>query len=388
LGVHRERAFATPYEEDLMRITKIETIPVRVGVDRRVETTDTKGFRFQSKILLVLVHTDEGLVGLGEANGSPDWSGETCLGTKDVIDHHFAPALSGEDPRRISHCMRKLVKTHGHPFGKAALEMALFDLLGKALGVPLSTLLGGAVRDAKIPLRFPLFPVDPSSAGELARKVVQEGVATVKAKVGRDPMEVDLERVAAVRDAVGPKVRVTVDANGGWSVADTLRIAPHLASLGVAFIEQPVDRYDLDALAYVRARAPLPIMADESVFSLKDALTCLQKDAADIIAIYPGKNGGIAQSVAIAAAAEARGVHCAIGSNLEWDIASAVMGHVAIAIENVQVERYGADIIGTNFHVERAVTTTIASTLGSFTVPAGPGIGVDLDFDAIESLRL
>lgn len=371
-----------------MKITRIETIPTRVDVDRRVETSDTKGFRFESKILLVLVHTDEGLLGLGEANGSADWSGETCQGTKDVIDHHFVPLLLGEDPRRVSHCMRKLAKTHGHPFGKAALEMAFYDLLGKSLGVSLTTLLGGAVRESTIPLRFPLFPVDPSAAGELARTVVAQGVKTVKAKVGRDPMEVDLERVAAVRDAVGPDVRVTVDANGGWTVSDTLRIAPHLADLDVAFIEQPVDRYDLDALAYVRSRSPLPIMADESVFTLGDALSCLHKEAADIIAVYPGKNAGIAHVVAIAAAAEARGVHCAIGSNLEWDVASAVMGHVAVAVSNVRVERYGADIIGTNFHVRRAVTKPIASTLGEYTVPEGPGIGVELDFDAIESLRM
>ena len=371
-----------------MKITRIETIPVRVDVDRRVDVSDAKGFRFSSQILIVLVHTDAGWTGIGEANGSADWSGETCRGSQDLIDHHFAPLLIGEDPRRIHRCMAKLAKTHGNPFAKAAVEMALYDILGHALGTPLSGLLGGEVRSTTIPLRFPLFPVDAAEAGALARRVVAEGCRTVKAKVGRDPMDVDLERVAAVRAAVGPDVRVTVDANGGWTVAEAIRIAPKLADLGVDFIEQPVDRYDLDALAYVRARSPLPIMADESVFTFQDALACVQKGAADIISLYPGKNGGIGQVVAIAAMAEAAGVHCAIGSNLEWDVASAAMGHVCAAVANIQVERYGADIIGTNFHVQRAVRTPIASDLGSFTVPTGPGLGVELDLDALESLRI
>jgi L-Ala-D/L-Glu epimerase len=371
-----------------MKIVRIETIPVRVDVDRRVDVSDSKGFRFTSQILLVVVHTDVGLTGIGEANGSADWSGETCRGSQDLIDHHFAPLLVGEDPRHINHCMGKLAKTHGNPFAKAALEMALFDLLGHALNTPLSGLLGGVVRSTVIPLRFPLFPVDALEAGALARRVVAEGCRTVKAKVGRDPMAVDLERVAAVRAAVGPDVRVTVDANGGWSVAEAIRMAPALADLGVAFIEQPVSRYDLDALAYVRSHSPLPIMADESVFTFQDALACVRKGAADIISLYPGKNGGIRQVVAIAAMAEAAGVHCAIGSNLEWDVASAAMGHLSAAVANIQVERYGADIIGTNFHVQRAVRTPITSDLGNFTLPEGPGLGIELDFDALESLRI
>lgn len=371
-----------------MRITRIETIPVRVDVDRLVETSDPKGFRFVSELVVVRVHTDEDIVGLGEANGSADWSGETCVGTKALIDHHLAPQLVGEDPRDVNHCLAKLSKTHGNPFAKAAIEMALLDLLGRSLGASLTRLLGGAVRPPNIPLRFPLFPVAAPQAADLARKVVAAGCTTVKVKVGRDRMEVDLERVAAVREAIGPAVRLTVDANGGWSVAEAISIAPHLANLGVDLIEQPVTRHDLDALAYVRSRSPLPIMADEAVFSPQEALACIRKRAADIISVYPGKNGGIGRTIAIAAMAEAAGVHCAIGSNLEWDIASTAMGHICAAVQNIQVERYGADIIGTNFHVQRAVRTPPVSNLHEFTVPEGPGLGIELDMDAIESLRI
>lgn len=371
-----------------MKITAIETIPVRVDVDRRVDVADAKGFRFTSTVVVVIVQTDEGLEGLGEANGSADWSGETYAGSQHLIDERIAPELLGEDPRDITRCMAKLTKIHGNPFAKAAIEMALYDLLGKALGVPVYRLLGGAVRPTSLPLRFPLFPVDPEQAGRVARSVVAEGCRTVKVKVGRDTAATDLERVAAVRDAVGPDVRVTVDANGGWTTNEAIRIAPELDRLGVAFIEQPVRRDDLDALAYVRSRSPLPIMADEAIFTMQDALACLRREAADIISVYPGKNGGIGPVMAIAAAADALGVHCAIGSNLEWDIATAAMAHVAVAVPNIRVERYASDVMGPNFHVDHALVEPLDCDVGQITVPSGPGLGIELDMDALEGLRV
>jgi L-Ala-D/L-Glu epimerase len=371
-----------------MKISEIETILARVDVDRRVDVADAKGFRFVSTIVLVRIHTDDGLVGVGEANGSADWSGETGAGAKALIDEQFAPKLLGKDPLRVNACMGALSSTVGNSFARAAIEMALLDLVGLATGASLTQLLGGAVRSTTLPLRFPLFPADAAQAAALATRVVAEGCRTVKAKVGRDPLEVDLERVAAVRDAVGPDVRVTVDANGGWSVAEAIRIAPRLADLGVDFIEQPVSRHDLDGLAYVRARSPLPIMADEAVFTMYDALACIRKSAADVISVYPGKQGGILSVVAMAAMAEAAGVHCAIGSNLEWDVASAAMAHLGAAVANIRCERYAADIVGTNFHVQRAVTPHPRSDVGSYEVPNGPGLGVELDLDAIEGLRV
>jgi L-Ala-D/L-Glu epimerase len=371
-----------------VKITAIDTIPIRVGVDRRVEVTDAKGFRFSSNLLVVIVRTDEGLDGIGEANGSSDWSGETHVASKHLIDHHMAPQLVGEDPRNVTHCISKIARIHANPFAKAAIEMALYDVLGKSLGVPLYRLLGGAVRSTTIPLRFPLMPVEPAQAARVARSVVAEGCRTVKVKVGRDSLAADLELVGVVRDAVGPEVRVTVDANGGWTANEAVRMAPQLADLGVAFIEQPVARFDLDALAWVRARSPLPIMADESVFTLYDALTCLRKGAADVISVYPGKNGGIATVVAIASAAQALGVHCAIGSNLEWDIASAAMIHLAVALPNIQVERYAADIIGQNFHTQHALQRPLEGNVGQVSLPAGPGLGIELDMDALEPLRI
>lgn len=372
-----------------MKITEIETVPVRLPIDRRVgSVTDTKGFRFTSQIVLVLVHTDEGLVGLGEVNGSPDWSGETYLGAKALIDLHLAPRLIGEDPRRIRHCLAQLERTFANPFAKAGLEMALFDILGKALDTPLYQLLGGAVRDFALPLRFPVMPVGPQESAAAAQRIVAEGCRTIKLKVGHDPLDFDLERIRQVRAAIGPAVRLTVDANGGWSVNDAIRAAPLLEEYGVAFVEQPVHRLDLDGLARVRSQIRLPVMADEAIFTVQDALACIRKGAADIISVYPGKHGGILNTIAIVSLAEAAGVHCAIGSNLEWDIASAAMAHVTVALANIAVERYAADIIGPIFHTEHALVTPLNTAGWCITVPQGPGLGVKLDLERLAALRI
>ena len=367
-----------------MKIVNIETRPVRINVDRRVgQVQNAKGFRFTSYILMVFVETDTDLQGIGEVTGSPDWSGETCLGAKALVDQHLTPKLIGEDPRRIRYCMDRLSKTFANPFAKAGIEMALFDLLGKSLNTPVYQLLGGAVRNADLPLRFPIMPVGPEESADVGKRMVAEGFRTLKLKVGHDPLEYDLERVRQVREAVGPQIRLTVDANGGWTVNEAIRAAPPLEEYGVVFIEQPVHRLDLDGLARVRQHVRLPIMADESVFTVQDALTCIHKGAADIISVYPGKNGGLLNTLTIASLAEAAGVHCAIGSNLEWDVGSAAMMHACRAIPNICVERYAADIIGPVFHIEHACETSLLGDPGFARVPDAPGLGVSLNLDRL-----
>lgn len=368
----------------MMKIIAIDTAPVSVPIERHIgRIEEQKGFNLASELVLVRVRTDQGLEGIGEATGSPDWNGETQGGAKAIIDDHFAPRLIGEDPRRIRHALARLDSIRGNPFAKAAIEMALFDILGKALGAPVYQLLGGAVRPLELPLRFPLMPQSVQNSAEAARRMAGEGFGTIKLKVGRDPLATDLERVRVVRDAVGPEVRLSVDANGHWSVHEAIRAARPLEQFDVSFIEQPVDRRDLAGLAEVRRRSRLPIMADEAVFTPHDALECLRLGAADIISVYPGKNGGILNTLAIVSMAEAAGVECAIGSNLESDIASAAMAHLAVALPNVGVESYATDIIGPFMHRRRVVRSPLAFHAGRVTAPSGPGLGVEVDWSEL-----
>jgi len=279
--------------------------------------------------------------------------------------------------------MDRLSKTFANPFAKAGLEMALFDILGKSLNTPVYQLLGGAVREGQLPLRFPVMPVGPAESADAARRMVHEGFQTIKLKVGHDPLPYDIERLRLVREAVGSEVRITVDANGGWSVNEAIRAAPYLEEYGVLFVEQPVHRLDLEGLAEVRRNIRMPVMADESVFTVQDALRCIQLRAADIISVYPGKNGGLLNTLTITSLAEAAGVHCAIGSNMEWDIGSATMAHACAAIPNICVERYAADIVGAFFHTARAIETPLMTEPACVRIPEGEGLGVIVDRELV-----
>ena len=177
--------------------------------------------------------------------------------------------------------------------------MALFDLVGKALGVGAATLLGGRRRAGKIPLKFSIGAFEPARAAQVATAAMQLGLRAVKVKVGLH-VESDLKRVEAVRSAVGMGFPLAVDGNGGWTVAETMKALPALEKCDVTALEQPLRRGDFRGCALIRQRTSIPIMLDESIFTIQDALEAIRQEACDLISIYPGKNGGLLRSMAIA----------------------------------------------------------------------------------------
>ncbi len=176
----------------------------------------------------------------------------------------------------------------------------------------------------------------------------------------------------------GPDIPITIDANCGWNVA-TARIAlDQLRRLNILIAEQPIPPGDTESMASLRVAGGPPIMADESVFTLADAWNVLRAHAADVISVYPGKNGGIAASMEIAHVAEAAGVPCHVGSNLELGIGSAAMLHLACAIKNIDSETYPADILGPHYHESDLLAEPLALSFDGATVPDGPGLGLEL----------
>src|SRR5262245_14230957 len=317
-----------------MKITTIETLPVRVPIDPRRAIRSSLKHTTSNTFLFVKVHTDEGLTGLGEVSCDPVWSGEDYLTAAHYLETIFQPLLSGEDPtaiERLSSKMRSAIA--GNPFTRAGVEMALWDILGKAAGLPLYRLLGGPVRDA-VPTKFSISGAEPAKAAEIAAWAAGEGFRMVKVKVGIDP-DGDVARVRAVREAIGPRMRLGVDANGGWSVRVAIQTIRRLLEIGIDFVEQPVPALDTAWLAEVRRSVPVPIMADESVFSLQDAMAVVRAGAADILSLYVGKGGGIGPARKAAAVVEAAGLAATVGSNLELGVASAAMVHLAMATPGI-----------------------------------------------------
>jgi muconate cycloisomerase len=226
----------------------------------------------------------------------------------------------------------------------------------------------------------------PERAAQLARQHLEWGVKCLKVKVGLDP-DGDEARVRAVREEAGPEVPVGVDANCGWSFTTARRMIDRLAPYDLLFMEQPIRPGDADALAALRAESPIPIMADESVFTLADAWSVTRAGAADILSIYPGKNGGIGAVLEIAGLARAAGIVCSIGSNLELGVGTAAMLHVAATCATIDSETYPADIIGPLYHEADLITRPLTLGPAAAHLPDGPGLGVELDEEQLARWR-
>jgi len=369
-----------------MKITKIEAIPVNVPLKPHMVMRTSHGDHVGSPYVIVRVHTDAGLVGLGEATVTPRWSGETSPGCVAIIEGLIAPTLVGEDPTQINRLRRKIDSVvRLNPFARAGVEMALWDLTGKAAGVPVYQLLGGKVRDEML-VRMVIGSIDIPQAVESARRFLNEGARCLKVKVGRDP-QLDLKRIQAVREQAGPEIPITIDGNCGWSVPQAKTILPQLDDLGILFIEQPIPTGDPAQLAELRRQTLIPIMADESAFTLQDVWHLTALRAVDIISVYPGKNGGLQATLEITHAAKAAGVACSMGSNLELGIGTAAMLHLGAALPNIVSERYPGDFIGPLYHEADLLQTPLSLGPPAAVVPEGPGLGVELDEGQLEKYR-
>jgi muconate cycloisomerase len=370
-----------------VKITRIESIPVQVPIQPRLAIKGARGYHTISPFLLIKVHTDEGITGLGEVSCTPGWSGEDSYTAAHFIEKFLAPTLAGENPADIERLSAKLSRAIAqNPFTKSAVEMALWDILGKAAGLPVYRLLGGAVRDF-VPTKWSISGLAPERASEIAAWAASQGFQTMKVKVGMDPDQ-DLERVRAVRKAVGPAVRLGVDANGGWSCRTAIRTIRRLSECDIYFAEQPVAPDDLDSLAEVRNQVDVPVIADESVYSLQDAMRIARRGAADVLSVYVGKGGGLGPGRKIAAVAEAAGLSATVGSNLELGVASAAMIHLAMSTPGIGAEEFPCDILGPLYYEAELLTEPLPIAGGKALPIERPGLGVELDDDKVEHFRI
>jgi L-alanine-DL-glutamate epimerase-like enolase superfamily enzyme len=262
----------------------------------------------------------------------------------------------------------------------------LWDIAGKAAGKPVCELLGGKVRET-VPTKWSVSGVEPAPAAAIARWAVASGFKAMKVKVGMDA-DRDVDRVRAVRAAIGADIKLGVDANGGWSVNVAVNVIERLSEFDVYFAEQPVSPEDVVHLADVKKRIRIPIIADESVYSLQDAMTLARLNAADVFSIYVGKAGGIGPARKIAEFAQSVGLKCTVGSNLELGVGSAAMVHLAIAMRGIGAEEFPCDIIGPFFYQDDIVRQPLPIVPGEARPSAAPGLGVDLDEDKVERYRV
>lgn len=366
-----------------MKITKIETYPVRIPLKPERHMVSAIGSHQVSEYLLVRLETDAGIEGAGEATVMSRWSGETVWTAKTIIDKVFAPLLIGVDPSDVATIDDRMDKAaQCNWFAKSAVEMACWDIQGKAEKKPIYDLLGGAKRPLSIRCRFSMGAYSPERARSRTAELVEAGFTTIKVKVGTK-LEEDVERVRIVRETMGPDLDLVIDANCGFDVPTAIQAAQLLEDCNVGLFEQPTPRSDFHGLAAVRKAIKPLVMADDICFDFYDAVECIRNEACDVISVYPGKNGGLRKSQRIVDYAADHGVACSIGSNLELDVASAAMCHLVIACSNMNVEQFPGDILGPEYHEFPIVENPLKIEGPVITLNDAPGLGVTVNWDLV-----
>lgn len=300
------------------------------------------GASTESHNVVVKIITDYDVIGWGESSPSQRVTGENPKTVIKALDK-IAPKLIGMSPLRIEQnveLMDSIVK--GNPSAKAAIDMALHDILGKTARKPLFMLMGGYRTEVLTDITLGI--KSPKEMAKDAVKAVNKGFKALKVKVGVNPAE-DVERIKLIRRAVGDEIDVRLDANQGWTSKQAIDVLNRIERFNIQFAEQPVPAEDMKGLVKVRKKSPIPVMADESVHSPEDALGLIKAEAVDLINIKLMKSGGILKGRKIADIAEAAGIPCMIGCMGESEIGIAAGAHLAAAVKNIQYADLDSDLL-------------------------------------------
>ncbi len=384
-----------------MKITGLETMVI--------ELPGRSSYTWRSlqvpigRYVILKVTTDAGITGLGEAPAILSWGGEhgryfgedpgiVCY----LIRECFAPMLEGADPFAVKNILARAdVEIRGYPYTKAMIESALFDIMGRSLGVPVYQLLGGAVR-SEIPLCHSVGIAPPELAAEEAAQVVADGIRWLQIKVPGEPAE-DLAIVTAIRRAVGDGVTIFPDINRGYKSVKTATrsIKAMQAEADISAVEQPVE--GVDAMAAVCRAVEIPVIVDEGCWTPQDAIEVVKRGSADVISIYFTKSGGLIRAMEIGAIGRAAGLPTNVNGSLEGGVGNASNLHLAAALEGTvlpgvitvnTLKGREQTKVGGVFYTDDIITEPFEYADGCLRVPDRPGLGIELDPDKVEKYRV
>ena len=334
--------------------------------------------------VLVRLRLANGVEGIGEAAtlGGPRWSEESVEAMKANIDAYLAPAIVGQRADLFEAAGIRLDQAaKRNNAAKAAVETALFDAVGKTLGLPASALLGGAVRD-RIPVLWTLASGDPAQEVDEAHAKLDARLhRTFKVKIGAQAPDADMARMRHLARALEGTADLIVDANQAWDETVSARCLPQLAEMGVRLVEQPVPAWNVGAMARLRARPDTPpLLADECVFDHHDMLAVANAAAADAISLKLVKHAGLIGVRKVASVAEAAGIQLYGGCLLESSVGAAAHLQVFATFRELEwgCEHFGPQILTGEYVAEPLRFEDFAVHL-----PTGPGIGVVLDEDKL-----
>ena len=323
--------------------------------------------------VFIRIHTDAGFYGVGECSAFPMIVGETqdtCL----VMAKDFARLWKGKDALDIPARLQQLHDfTAGNSTIKSAFDMALHDIAAKHAGQPLYQFLGGSRREVESDITIGI--LSPEMMAEKALAFKQNGATVLKVKLGK-AARTDVQRIKQIREAVGPDMKIRVDANQGWNFADAAYVLKAISAYDIEFCEQPMRTWYDDHLAELRKRSPVKIMADESCFNHHDARKLIDADACDYINIKFSKSGGISEAKKIHDLAAERGIPCMMGGMLESRIALSAKLHFVYASPNIKFYDMDTCMLG---HLADPCVGGVKYNGYFLDIGDAPGIGADAD---------
>jgi muconate cycloisomerase len=381
-------------------IRSVETLAVALPTRREHKWTGlTEPI---GRYILVRMTDDAGRVGWGEAPALKDWGGEygryfgeSTATVRLVVERYLAPAVVGAPVGNIGLLHQRMdAAVKGYPYAKAAMDIAAYDLAGRAYGLPVHALLGGAVRGA-IPITHSIGLMAVEEGEREAAQVADEGIRTIKIKVGVDPAR-DVEMVRRIRSAVGPGVALCVDANEGYRTpGEAIKTIRRMEAFDIIYAEQPV--HGIARVAEVARAIDTPVMADESAWNAHDVVELIEQRAAEIVSIYTTKPGGLYRAMEVAAVARAAGIVCNVNGSAELGIgnlanvalaaaAPAVTLSCVIPVSTPAAAQRGQ--IGGVFYRDDLIAAPMELSDGAVRIPTGPGLGIDVDPAKIEQYRV
>lgn len=331
---------------------------------RRTTTTDT---------VVVRVTDDDGVTGWGEAPQVWQVTGESLAGAEACLEGPLAAVVTGRDVDDLAATCRAVAGAVAANFGaKAALDVALHDLAARRRGVSLPVFLGAATHRVGTDVTLAAGEADGLAA--TAQRRVSDGFRVLKMKVGTDA-STDVSRVSAVRAAVGPEVAIRLDANQGWTPREAVRVISLLEELAldVELVEQPVPAGDLDGLAWVTARVGTPVMADESVYGLRDLVEVIRRRAADHVNVKLAKCGGLSVGRTLLDLAHAHGMGTVVGSMMETQLGVGAAASLAAACGTTAL----ADLDAAWWAEASPFVGGLTYDGATVVLPDAPGLGIE-----------
>lgn len=362
-------------------ITKIETLIVDLPTIRGHQLSMTT-MTVQSSVI-VKIYTESGVVGLGECAtiGGLSYGAESPESMKLTIDQYITPLLLGQSVvsiRALSLIISQNVR--GNYFAKNAIETALFDIQGKILNVPISTLLGGKVTD-KLSVLWVLASGDTKKDISEAKEMIAQGRhKDFKLKIGRRPVKEDVAHVIAIKEALGDESMVTVDVNQAWTEAEAIIGMQLLQDAGIDLIEQPLPQHQIEAQARLSQRFNIPILADESVGLSFEGFNIAKIAGARAFALKTAKSGGMLGVLELASIAKASGIGLYGGTMLEGSIATSA---AVQAYSTLPALEWGTELFSPLLLKDDIVVTPLHYVDYSVEVWDKPGLGLELDDDKV-----